>query len=268
MCYINGLRVSLIEFVRYKQSEKDLKALHIADVPAQKGFDYGVWPVIKPSADGKNWDIVHMEWGFLPYYLKNAEAVYKFRHGYKDEKEKFHPPLTTLNAMGEEFIKLGKMFREAGLQRRCLVLSSEFYEHRHVFPLNKRTGLPLKTPLKYPYRISIPTKPVFMMAGIYQSWTDKETGEIIDTFAILTTEANSLMAQIHNTKNRMPVIFTDALADEWTNSDLSEERMLKLASFQFPSELMDAHTIRKSFLEEPDPTLAFNYPDLAEINTK
>jgi len=266
MCYINGINVSLAEFIRYKQHEKALKEVLLTDRPAHKGFNYGDWPIIKPSADGKDWDIVSMEWGFLPSYLKNVDAVHKFRHGYKDESGKFHPPLTTLNAMGEEFIKPGKMFRDAGLHRRCLVLSSQFYEHRHVFPLNKRTGLPLKTALKYPYRITIPTKPVFMMAGIYQPWTDKETGETKETFAILTTKANSLMAQVHNTKMRMPVIFTDAYADEWTDPDLLEQRILELASFQFPSTLMQAHTVQKSFLGELDPTIEHRYQSLPELD--
>ena len=32
-----------------------------------------------------------MEWGFLPYYLKNREAVKKFRNGYKNEAGKWIP---------------------------------------------------------------------------------------------------------------------------------------------------------------------------------
>ncbi len=267
MCYINGLKVSLTEYINFKGIAKALKELPISDMPAVKGFNYSNWPVIKPAANGKDWDIVNMEWGFLPSYLKDVNAVHNFRHGYKDDSGKFHPPLTTLNAMGEEFIKPGKMFREAGLHRRCLVLSSQFYEHRHVYPLNKRTGLPLKTALKFPYKITVPTSLIYMMAGIYQPWTDKETGETKDTFAILTTKANSLMSQVHNTKMRMPVIFTDALANEWTNPNLSEERILELASFQLPANLMFAHSIHKSFLDEFDPTTAFSYPELPDLIT-
>ena len=43
------------------------------------------------------------------------------------------------------------------------------------------------------------------MAGIWDTWEDKENG-ILNTFAIITTRANPLMARIHNTKERMPVI--------------------------------------------------------------
>jgi putative SOS response-associated peptidase YedK len=69
--------------------------------------------------------------------------------------------------------QLGKMYREAALKMRCLVLSSGFFEWRHVFPANKRTGLPVKTTIKYPYHISIPGRPYFYMAGIWQPWKVK-----------------------------------------------------------------------------------------------
>ncbi|MEP6713679.1 MAG: SOS response-associated peptidase family protein [Ferruginibacter sp.] len=266
MCYINGVRVSLQEFITYKQIQKELKEVGaaIANRPAHKGFDYGDWPVIKPSLDGKDWDVVAMEWGFIPSYLNTAQDVYNFRHGYTDASGRFRPPLTTLNAMGEELLKPGKMFRDAALHRRCLILSSGFYEHRHIFPIGKK-GLPLKTAVKYPYHITVKDTPVFMMAGIYQPWTDKETGETKDSFAIITTDANPLMKQIHNSKNRMPTLLSDQLADEWSNPDLTEERITQLATNQFPVEKMKAHTVAKDFLANVDPTEEFIYPDLPDL---
>jgi putative SOS response-associated peptidase YedK len=44
------------------------------------------------------------------------------------------------------------------------------------------------------------------MAGIWQPWTDKATGEYVETFSIVTTKANKLMEQVHNSKTRMPTI--------------------------------------------------------------
>ena len=38
------------------------------------------------------------------------------------------------------------------------------------------------------------------MAGIWQPWTDRETGEYVETFAIVPIKASKLMEQIHNTK--------------------------------------------------------------------
>lgn len=61
------------------------------------------------------------------------------------------------------------------------------------------------------------------MAGIWQPWVDKETGESIDTFAIVTTKANELMSVIHNSKIWMPTILPEDLAWKWIMEDISEE---------------------------------------------
>ena len=103
------------------------------------------------------------------------------------------------------------------------------------------------------------------MAGIWQPWIDKETGETMDTFAIVTTLANDLMEEIHNTKKRMPTILTEELAWEWIMSDLSEERIKEIASYQIPSLSMSACTIHKSFKTAADPLEAFSYDDLPAI---
>lgn len=265
MCYINSIRVSFSDYILYKQRQKELKLLSesLLMQPARRGFDYAPWPVIKPSADGKDWELVPMEWGFIPTYVRNRDAVEKFRNGYKDAAGKFHIGYTTLNVVGEEMLDK-PMFREAALHKRCLVLSSGFYEHRHVTELGKR-GKFLKTPVKYPYHITLPGKNYFMMAGIYNTWTDQETGETVDTFAIVTSRANSLMLQVHNSKKRMPAILPDDLADEWTEPGLSEERILHLATNQYPAEKMKAFTVAKDFLNAADPSATFTYETLSEL---
>lgn len=135
-----------------------------------------------------------------------------------------------------------KMFRKAALQRRCLILSSEFYEWRHLYRLNKRTNQPLKTADKYPYHIGLKNKDYFFIAAIWQNWTDKDTGETVDTVALVTTEANPLMRQIHNSKNLMPTMLPDELAWEWMMQDLSEERITELATYQINTSEMEAYT--------------------------
>jgi putative SOS response-associated peptidase YedK len=78
-----------------------------------------------------------------------------------------------------------------------------------IFPKNKKTGLPLKTAIKYPYFINLPEKEYFYMAGIWTSWTDKNTGDYVESFSIVTTKANQLMEQVHNAKKRMPTILNE-----------------------------------------------------------
>ncbi|NML20879.1 SOS response-associated peptidase [Pseudoflavitalea sp. G-6-1-2] len=264
MCYYNGVKVTHSEFIRLKQLEKAIAQLDFLNRPLLIGFDYSDAPVIKAVAGKVDFEVTQMEWGFIPPYLKNREAVDKFRNGYKDANGKFHPPITTLNAVGEEMLLPGKMYRDAALHRRCLVLSSGFYEWRHVHPMGKQ-GKPLKTAVKYPYHISVTGKEVFFMAGIWQPWTDKETGEVIETFAIVTTAANKLMQQIHNSKMRMPVILSEDLAWDWLFKDLSEEEITRIATSQFPTEQMSAHTIAKDFRAMPEPAAPFEYAELTPV---
>jgi putative SOS response-associated peptidase YedK len=61
-----------------------------------------------------------------------------------------------------------------------------------------------------------------MLAGIWDSWTDKETDETLNSFSVVTTEANELMAQIHNTKLRMPLILPKEKEKPWLDLSLSE----------------------------------------------
>ncbi len=82
------------------------------------------------------------------------------------------------------------MFRASYKTRRCLVLADGFYEW------NK----------KEPYRIILKGGPVFCFAGLYDVCSDQYT------FAILTTEANSLLAPLHD---RMPVILDEKGEREW-----------------------------------------------------
>ena len=103
------------------------------------------------------------------------------------------------------------------------------------------------------------------MAGIWQPWTDQETGEMIDTFAIVTTKANALMEQIHNKKKRMPLILPDTLAWEWIQEGLSPERINEIANYHIPSEKMEAYTITKDFRTSGDPMAKCGYKELPEL---
>jgi putative SOS response-associated peptidase YedK len=265
MCYYNGQKVSHNEFIRLKMLEKAASDFSFLDKDLSVGFSYDLNAVVVRKPGQNDFDIVQMEWGFIPNYLRTREDVKNMRFGYKDAKGQYRPPITTLNAIGEEVIKPGKMYRDAGLHRRCLVLSSGFFEWRHIYPINKKTGLPLKKSETYPYYITLKDQPYFYMAGIWQPWVDKETGEMVNTFAIVTTAANKLMEQVHNTKKRMPSILNDDLAYEWIFGDLTEERITELATTQYPAELMTTCTIAKEFRQSLEPTKPFEYEDLAAL---
>ena len=264
MCYYNGQKVTHTEFIRLKQLEKMISRYDFLQRDLQIGFDYSLNAVLKRHPDEEDFDIVQMEWGFIPPGCKTREDVAKMRNGYVDANGKFRQ-YTMLNARCEELLLPGKVYREAALKRRCLVLSTGFFEWRHVYPINKRTGARLKTPKKYPYYITLKDKKYFYMAGIWQPWTDKATREYVESFPIITAEANAMMGQIHNSQNRMPTILNEDLAYEWLFGNLTEKRILEIASFQYPASEMKACTIAKDFREALEPTKEFEYEGLPAL---
>ena len=264
MCYYNGVKVLKSEFIRLKDIEKAVASYDFLTQPLQPGFEYGNHPVLIRSAEN-DFEITLMEWGFIPGYIKTREDVLKMRLGFKKPDGSFQPPITTLNATSEELLKPGKIYRNAALKHRCLVLSTGFFEWRHIYPKNKRTGLPVKTPLKYPYHISLKDQEYFFMAAIYNPWKDITTGEYINSYAIVTTAANSLMEQVHNSKKRMPCILTEELAWKWLMDELSEEEIQAIATFQMPASKMNACTVAKDFRDAYDPSAPFAYADLENI---
>ncbi|GEO08739.1 SOS response-associated peptidase [Segetibacter aerophilus] len=267
MCNYKGMKLSRNELMEKLKIERQLEESHTMEIdyqsPIHNGFDYKKIDIVVPEPDCK-WTIAEMEWGFIPEYWWTRKDVENHRRGFTDSKGVYHPQMTTLNAKGEDLLKPGKMYRDAALHRRCLFPATEFYEWRHIFPLGKK-GQPLKTPVKYPYHIAVKNKEVFLIAGIWQTWTDRETGETVDTCANITTVANSIMAQVHNSKKRMPVILTEQLANEWISEGLSEQRITEIATFQLPSKEIDVYPIRKDFLTALDPSERFQYEGLSEL---
>jgi putative SOS response-associated peptidase YedK len=248
VCYYK--KVSIRQSDILKLLDEQIQMSFDFERPMQSGFDYVNWPVIVSNADCRP-EVKLMEWGFIPNYLPNRAAVQRFRNGYKDGSGKFIPPITTLNAIGEELL-LKPMYKDAALQRRCLVISSGFYEWRHLPKLGAK-GQPLKATEKIPYHITVKGQPIFYCAGIWQNWTDKDSGETVDTFSLITTGANELMRQVHNSKNRMPCILTEQLAAEWISSPLPPERITQIASYQFKADDMEAYTIDRKFRENGNP---------------
>jgi len=248
MCYYNGVRVSKEEFIRLKNMEVQVKNQDL-HCPVMSGFEYANWPILIPSADGKSIELNFAHWELIPFWITDRKAL-------AESRKKF----TTLNATAEKLLE-SRGFKSAALQRRCLVLSSGFFEWRHWAPAGSKKAL------TYPYHITLTNQPYFFMAGIWQPWTDRETGETFPSFAIVTTAANSLMEQVHNTKKRMPVILPPEEAYQWIQPNLSEAQISRLAHFSINSELLSATPIRKDFRTAPDPTEPFQYEDLPNLVT-
>ncbi len=154
------------------------------------GFSFPDVPVIKLQ-EPEAIDVLH--WGLIPFWSKNEESAMQIRQ-------------KTLNAKAETLHEKPS-FRHSVMNKRCMVLTNGFYEWQHV---GKQ---------KIPYYIRLRDDIATPMAGLYDSWTNKDTGEVMDTFTIITTKANSLMEEIHNTKKRMPVILIPDAADMWIDAN-------------------------------------------------
>jgi putative SOS response-associated peptidase YedK len=109
---------------------------------------------------------------------------------------------STFNARSETAAEK-PMFRSAFRRQRCLIPADGFYEW-------KRSGTE-----KQPYFIKRADGRPLTCAGLWETWTDRESGSEITSCTILTTDANPFMADIHH---RMPVILERERFDEWLQS--------------------------------------------------
>lgn len=147
-------------------------------------FTFPTTPVITNAHP----DIIQgFSWGLLPSWAKDLS----FRK-------------STLNARIETLDQ--KPSFKLVLSQRCLVLADGFYEWK---------WLDAKGKAKQKYLLTVPDGEAFAFAGLWNAWTDKSTGEVLQTYTIITTAANELMSEIHNTKKRMPVILSLHAEKDW-----------------------------------------------------
>ena len=91
--------------------------------------------------------------------------------------------------------------------------------------------------LRHPYRIAMKGGAPFALAGLWERW-QPGGGPVIETFAIITTTANAIVAPIHD---RMPAIIDRADYDAWLEStDVITARALL---HPFAAENMSAHPV-------------------------
>jgi putative SOS response-associated peptidase YedK len=121
-------------------------------------------------------------------------------------------------------------FREPLKKRRCIVFSDGFYEWKTV------------DKSKAPYFIHMKNGEPFAFACLWDHWSDKETGETINSSTIITTDANPLIAEIHN---RMPVILKSDHYKIWLSPDPKKEQILMDCLKPYPYKEMEAYEITK-----------------------
>src|SRR5260370_37255809 len=108
----------------------------------------------------------------------------------------------TLNARSENATRK-PAFRDPILRKRCLIPSDGFYESQQM------------RSVKQPYCFEVGEGELFALAGLWDQWESPE-GQIIESCSILTTAANSLVADLDD---RMPVIVPADKYDVWLGQD-------------------------------------------------
>jgi putative SOS response-associated peptidase YedK len=138
-----------------------------------------------------------LRWGLVPFWAKDATLGRRL-----------------INARLDSLA--GKpAFREAFTRRRCLIPASGFYEWG-VDAAGK----------KQPFFIRPRGEPLLAIAGLWERWR-APSGEPLETCVIVTTEANALLAPIHD---RMPVLLARAAQDVWLDARSDVATISELAA--------------------------------------
>jgi len=186
-------------------------------------------------------EFVPLRWGLVPFWVKDEKSAGEIR-------------TKTMNARSETIAEKPS-FRDSFKSRRCLIPVQGFFEWHEL------------AGKKYPFYIHLKSDQPFALAGIYDKWINKETGEILNTFSIVTTAANPLMEKIHNSKKRMPLILDNETEKKWLdkNSNPAETRNLCLP---FDELKMEAYPVAKIIPSKSDTEQTeelikpFHYPEL------
>ncbi len=150
-----------------------------------------VWAV-RPTATGGDRELVQLHWGLIPAWAREPRLTY-----------------STINARAETVAEK-PAFRHAFRHRRCLIPADGFYEWRR------------NAARKQPYCIAPADGRPLAFAGLWERW--ERDGHIIESCTILITQANELIAPIHD---RMPVILDPADQDRWLDPAMIDPAALR-----------------------------------------
>jgi putative SOS response-associated peptidase YedK len=195
-------------------------------------------PIVRQGNVGQ--EMVLARWGLIPYWAKDAKIGYSL-----------------INARADTVAEK-PAFRSAFKRRRCLIPADGFYEWKttslesdgesakpslwgaeaEADGKGKRKAASKSKQPKQPYFISLKDKEPFAFAGLWEQW-DSPEGQNVQSFSIITTDPNELMAPIHN---RMPVILGTQDYSTWLDPEEVPDKLKGLLR-PFDAQLMDAYPV-------------------------
>ena len=218
-------------FSQFHSWEEVHAFLNIFGPPRNLPARYNIAPtqdaaVVRRGPEGRALDF--LRWGLVPSWAKDSSMAARM-----------------INARAETVAEKPS-FRTAFKQRRCLVPTDGFYEWRGP------------KGAKQPYRILRPDQGLFAFAGLWERW-DKGGAEPIESFTIITTEANAKLAPVHA---RMPVILDPADFERWLSPDLAANDALALLR-PSPDAAVEFHAVSKhvNTARNDDPECITPLPD-------
>lgn len=195
-------------YSRVSVIKKLQKRFRFENVDFDLSPDYNIAPT-DPAyivlQEGDKRFLKRMMFGLIPHWAKDSKIA-----------------VQCLNARAETVAEK-PAFRDAFQKRRCLVITDGFFEW-------KKDGKN-----RYPYRVVMKDSEPYAMAGIWDRWK-RPDGREFETFAILTTEPNELIAPIHN---RMPVILKEEDENLWLAPYVTETKTIQPLLKPFPSKMID-----------------------------
>lgn len=173
------------------------------------------------------------QWKLLPFWVKTEAEAKKYAN--------------TCNAESESIFEKASYKHYINKSRGLLWVDGFYEPHK-----SKVTGKSEN------YYIYLPEKRIFSIGIVVAPWTNQETGEIINTFSVLTTKANELLTEIHNEKERMPLIIAPDDRDEWLAADGKESIQHYFKPF---NGLLEAHKVYRVTADRTGDT---NRPDIQD----
>jgi putative SOS response-associated peptidase YedK len=209
---------------------QQIQALYRLTVPAAiPNFQprYNVCPtdpadVVVPNEGAR--DLVEMRWGLVPYWWNKPLKELR---------------LATFNARVET-VTTKPFFREPFKTGRCLMPVSGYYEWEDT-PAGKQPH----------YFTARDGSPVLTIAGLWDQWKNRETGERIKSCTMIIAQPNDFVAEVHD---RMPVLLQPDQLEHWLSGNMTVEE-LKPAPNDYLQRWAVSKRVNSSKADKDDATL-------------
>ena len=179
-----------------------------SEITVRDNFNVSPGDMAYVITNEKPHELQAFKFGLTPHWAKKQMYFINARAEGDFNKE------DDINYSGEAGIVKKPAFRTAIKSRRCLVIANGYFEG------------PAKERLSKPYHLHKKDGEIFTFAGIWDTWADNNTGEVVHSFSIITTVANEATRKIGH--HRSPVILDRKDEQKWLDESILLEEVVGL----------------------------------------